>query len=250
MPPGPQMYLKHRKNFKNPTGRVLLAIGILDFFDAIAKFAGRWTLSDGPGSVLCQFQAFFLHFSNMSSAFLSLALALNALYLVAFDGSVDLILKLEWLVIAVSLLIPAVIAAIPLFWQPIAGVRMYGDAQLYCWIVSTYTQYQIYLLFMWLWAMIVFTFFVLFYLRYKFNKLDARMASNSSGPTKSSEMRKFVVRRMIAYLIAFVVIWTPSSVNRITQLVIGSPVYELNVFQAMFIPSRGLFDFLANYYAM
>ncbi|KAL2913069.1 hypothetical protein HK105_207414 [Polyrhizophydium stewartii] len=242
-----QGFMKDRKSYSNPTGHIILTLCVLDLLDSVARFAGRWTLEWGPGSAICQPQAAFFVFSSLSSALLSLMLALNAMFLVVFEGSVDMIHKYEWFTIAATILFSAGMSVIPLFLQPILGVRMYGDANLWCWIVSVYSQYQIYFTFMWIRGVIVIAIIALGCIHYKLAKLGARMSLANSSNSWSNDLRKFVIGRLVAYLIAFIVTRLPTSVNRVTEIVAGSPIYEMSLFQAGFLPARGMFDFLANF---
>nr|KAJ3415777.1 Mitochondrial translocator assembly and maintenance protein 41 [Polyrhizophydium stewartii] len=218
-------FMKDRKSYSNPTGHIILTLCVLDLLDSAAFFV----------------------FSSLSSALLSLMLALNAMFLVVFEGSVDMIHKYEWFTIAATILFSAGMSVIPLFLQPILGVRMYGDANLWCWIVSVYSQYQIYFTFMWIRGVIVIAIIALGCIHYKLAKLGARMSLANSSNSWSNDLRKFVIGRLVAYLIAFIVTRLPTSVNRVTEIVAGSPIYEMSLFQAGFLPARGMFDFLANF---
>lgn len=53
---------------------------------------------------------------------------------------------------------------------------------------------------------------------------------------------------MMAYLIAFVVVWSPSSLNRITQLSTGTTIFVFAYAQSIVSPMRGFINFLAYFY--
>nr|KAJ3421658.1 hypothetical protein HK105_002787 [Polyrhizophydium stewartii] len=231
------MFVTAPKSFENPTGRIILTICGIDLLDC------------GVSSVLCQAQATGIEFSNLSSSLLGLALALNALYIVVIRGSAQLIRKFELVIILVCLAIPAPLALVPLFVQPTPGVRMYGDADQWCWIVKAYGPFQIYFWFAWLWSIVIFNMLSFILVRYSLLANDAVLATNESSQSRTNKTRNYIIARMLAYLTAFVIIWTPSSVNRVVQMSIGSPVFGLSVWQSIFSPLRGALNFLAYLYA-
>ncbi|KAJ3309932.1 hypothetical protein HDV04_005501 [Boothiomyces sp. JEL0838] len=54
---------------------------------------------------------------------------------------------------------------------------------------------------------------------------------------------------MLAYLIGFAIVWFPTSINRIVQIALGSPVFAIGVIHASLTPTRGLINFCAYFYA-
>jgi hypothetical protein len=53
--------------FKNPTGRLIIAITITDLFDSVTKFIGRWGPESGLNSFLCYFQTWSIQQFNLAS---------------------------------------------------------------------------------------------------------------------------------------------------------------------------------------
>ncbi|KAL2912260.1 hypothetical protein HK105_208251 [Polyrhizophydium stewartii] len=241
------MYFRSPMSFDNPTGRIILAITVTDLLDCVVKFIGRWGPQAGRDSMLCQFQGAGIQMSNFSSVLLGLAMALNAIYIVVLRGSIENIRKFEWLIIAVCICIPIPFAAVPLFLQPTPGLPMFGDADQWCWIIKAYAPYQIYLWFGWLWGIFVFNMLAYFSIRQVLTSTTKMFLGQQQAPS-AIRQRMFLIKRMLAFLVAFMFVWTPSSINRIVQLSLGTPVFALSVVQSVVSPTRGMVNFLAYFY--
>ena len=210
------------------------------------KFIGRWGPDSGINGWLCQAQGAGIQESNFSSVLLGLVIALNALYVVFFKGSIEVIRKYEWMLIAACFMIPIPFVVIPLFLQPIPGRSMYGDANQWCWITSEYAPYQLYFWFIFLWVIFIFNLAAYLLTRHTLNTASSLLVGKRASPN-AMRYRMFIIKRMLWYILAFIVVWTPSSVNRVAQLILGSPVFALSVIQSLISPARGFFNFLAYF---
>ncbi|KAJ3364356.1 hypothetical protein HDU91_002606 [Kappamyces sp. JEL0680] len=189
-----------------------------------------------------------------------MSLGFNAVYLIYFKGDVETIQRYEPLIIAMAFLAPAPFALYPILTSP----TLVGDVDTWCWIGKKNATYQVSLWFGELWGVFIINVIVLVMtvVGVKNSKRELRSGGNSSSQHQSKDEKpkekkekdrlrsfgSFVILRMIAYLIAFVVVWTPSSVNRITSMVTGSTVYELAILQALVSPQRGLINAVAYWY--
>ncbi|KAI8911884.1 hypothetical protein EDD86DRAFT_246126 [Gorgonomyces haynaldii] len=209
----------------------------------VFKFIGRWGPESGVDSFLCQLQAVMIQEGNISSVVLSAFMGLNALYIL-YNGpsSLATIKKYEWLAILIGFTSPLPFALVPLF--------MYGDAQNWCWFTKQNTLYGIYLWFMWLWILFAFNLVCLFFAMRHFSEkraiaLGSSVSVNKSqGSIKGEKASRSVtplVKRLTAYMIAFVIVWTPSSINRIVNLATGDSYFILSLLQVIVSPTRGLY---------
>nr|KAJ3422609.1 Exosome component 5 [Polyrhizophydium stewartii] len=208
----------------------------LDTLGVITKISSSLSLI-GCASLLCQLQAAAIQYSILESALLIWALAISAVYISVFRGSADVLRRLEWPMIATCVCIPIPTAIVPIFLTPINGVRMFGDADQWCWIAKPYAIYQIYLWFVWLWTVMA------------FNTAAFLIARSVISAQLQANALLLLLKRMLAYLLSFVIAWTPSTINRLVQLTLGTSVFELSVWQSIFSPMRGMANCIAYFYA-
>ncbi|KAJ3307809.1 hypothetical protein HDV04_002535 [Boothiomyces sp. JEL0838] len=149
--------------------------------------------------------------------------------------------------ILASFVIPIPFALYPLFGKPM-GISMVGDVDTWCWISKAHAVYQIYLWFAILWIIFVFNLLILAATIWAIKKNEKALKQPVQNNSKMS-FGTYVQRRMLAYLIGFVIVWTPSSLNRIAQIALGYPVYTLGIMQALVSPTRGFIDFCAYFYS-
>ena len=192
---------------------------------------------------------------NISNIFLGGIMGANALFII-YNGPTSLrwIKKLELYYILIAFTFPLPFALYPLL-NTLNGARYFGDADQWCWFSKSTSIYGIYLWFILLWIFFAFNLIALFLTAQHFQKMTTLTnRSRSASADKLSKDKKkptttLVVRRMVAYMIAFVIVWTPSNINRITQLVVGSPIFGLSVAQSLVSPLRGFLNFCAFIYA-
>ncbi|KAJ3309933.1 hypothetical protein HDV04_005502 [Boothiomyces sp. JEL0838] len=233
-------------SFKNPTGRLVLAITFTDFFDSITKFIGQWGPDSGLTSALCYWQAWSIQQFNITSIILGLLMGLNTVYLIYFKGSVDTIQKFEPYMILASFAIPVPLALYPLFAKP-TGVSMIGDVDNWCWISKSLPVYQISLWFGILWTIFLLNLLMLGITVWTIKKNEHSFNQLIQSNTKTS-FGAYIQKRMLAYLIGFIIVWLPTSVNRIVQIALGNQVFAVGIIHAMLTPTRGFIDFCAYFY--
>ena len=252
------MAVKIPSAFKSPTGRLVLAITMTDLFDCTTKFIGQWGPMSGVDGILCQYQTWSITHFNISSVLLGMIMGFNAMYLIYFNGTVEKIQKYEWLMIAICFLFPLPFSLAPLFLKPL-GVNMYGDANMWCWITAEHGVYRIYFWFSILWIVSIINIFTLTLTVMEIRKNQGYLKNLSAAfkpKTKEEDLAakgktfgNFITKRMMAYLIAFFLVWTPSSVNRVYGLFVGEPSFVLNLAQSICSPSRGFINFIVFFYS-
>ncbi|KAJ3262322.1 Cation channel sperm-associated protein 3 [Boothiomyces macroporosus] len=60
----------------------------------------------------------------------------------------------------------------------------------------------------------------------------------------SKPYKRYIITRMLAYMIAFWIIWAPTLINRIAEYTIGQPVFILAMINAATTPGQGFIHFL------
>jgi hypothetical protein len=181
-------------------------------------------------------------------------MGLNAVYLIYFRGSVDKIQKVEPYLILLAFTIPLPFSLLPLVLSP-GGISMVGDVDTWCWISRSHQIFQFYF-----WFFILFIIFGLnliiisltvYGIRVQQRELvvsDKKLTKEQIKQNKKKSFGRFIVKRMLAYLIAFMVVWAPSSLNRTTQLAAGTTVFVFAYAQSLISPMRGFINFLAYFY--
>ena len=238
------MAIKMPKAFRSPTGRLILAITVTDLFDSTTKFMGRWGPEAGLDSFLCAYQTWSITQFNASSVLLGMFMGLNAMYLIYFNGTVEKIQKYEYVMICISFILPLPFSLTTLLIKP-NGMNMYGDVTLWCWITAENGIYRIVLWFLLLWIVTLVNITSMTLTIYKIRKSEAfnSLVMHSSDSQKKSTFGSLIIKRMLAYLVAFFIVWTPSSVNRVYGL-FGGQSYYLDLLQSICSPSRGFINFL------
>jgi ABC-type multidrug transport system fused ATPase/permease subunit len=251
-------FMLYRKpsSFRNPTGRLILAITFTDLMDSITKFIGRWGPGSGVNSPLCFAQAFSIQQFNIASVtrklffiLVGLLLGLNALYLIYLKGSGEKIQKWEPYMILFAFLFPLPFSLTPMFYRP-NNQSMVGDVDTWCWISRNSQVFQLYFWFLLLFIFLFLNILILIFTVIGIKRLESEEAVKDSSTNEKRKKRfgTFVIKRMMAYLIAFVVVWLPSSLNRITQLSAGTTVFVFAYSQSLISPMRGFINFLAYFY--
>ncbi|KAI8924623.1 hypothetical protein BC831DRAFT_464860 [Entophlyctis helioformis] len=236
-------YLKP-KWFSNSIGRLVLALAVADVVDAVAKAAGRLGPNSGAQSFLCQAQATIIQEATLASVFFGLTVAVYMLFIMYFQGSLAILKRFEKQVIALCFLAPLPFTITPLVVKTDGLTNMIGDGDIFCWIGKKDAVYQIYLFYVIVWAVFVVQLVAYFLTWYGIYRLEQEIQTISKSSGKGSSVyRTIMVKRMMAYTLAFMITWTPSSLNRMYQISTGSTLFPLALLQAIFSPLRGTVDF-------
>ncbi|KAJ3162853.1 hypothetical protein HDU86_003828 [Geranomyces michiganensis] len=235
---------------RNPTARLIIFMATSDLMSASAKFLGRWPITLGIDRPLCKIQAAVMQEGDLSSLTWTAILAANLLLVVFFRGRTDTIRKYELRLALFAYGWPLIFALLPLVIRGTeAGGPLYGDSNLWCWIVSAYPEYQIGFFYIVLWM--VFLFNLVSYL------LVFRVISNSgkaletynpnAGGQSLSRYRVAFARTALVYSTAAIVVWTPSNLNRFYAMSQGHSLFALSFMQTLMSPMRGFINFVAYF---
>ncbi|KAK5672748.1 hypothetical protein QVD99_000250 [Batrachochytrium dendrobatidis] len=247
------MLIKSSKSFSNPTGRLVTALAVADFIDAASKLVGQAGPNAGIDSAICQIQAAMIQEGTLASIFISLSMTLNAVYIVFFSGSVSVLHKHAWVMIALCFCIPLPLSILPIFYKvdtpshdinlPPVPTRLYQDAQQWCWIPSELSDYQIY--FFYAELFFIFSFnsiaYVLTWIKLRQSQQHVTAKARYTAAQMATQL---MARRMLLYTIGFVIAWTPSAINRLTTAFTKQPVFALALLQSIVSPMRGFINFL------
>jgi Slime mold cyclic AMP receptor len=231
------LFIYNRSHFNTPVGRLVLCTATADLLDASFKLIGTSGPSAGVDSLLCQLQGTGIQYGTLVAILCSVTLASWSVYLTFFNGSADSIVSRQHIYIAAVFILPLPATLYPLLADPRTygdGTRMMGDTQIWCWITSDFFAYQLVLFYVWLWIcyVAITAASVLTYIHLRRN-------------TQSTAV--FLIQRMGVYMLAFLVAWSFSTINRVTSITYGN-VYVLSLLQAFFSPARGMWNFGAFAY--
>ncbi|KAI8899448.1 hypothetical protein BC833DRAFT_585677 [Globomyces pollinis-pini] len=237
-------YYKYPGEFKTPMGRLILAMSVADLIDASSKFAGRWTMASGVASLGCQAQGALIQMGTLSAIFLSFVMAATVVMVITAKTHFSITRNYELVAVACCFLIPVPMSVIPLMLKSPDGTPLIGDSSQWCWIKGgpTFPQ-QLMFFFVPFWAVFLFNVIALLLVWGKINDLNKNIR-NPHDRKKSF----YVVKRMVAYLVAFLFAWTASTVNRMSTFYFGYSLFPFAILQALCSPARGFFNFLAFVY--
>ncbi|KAL2911372.1 hypothetical protein HK105_209163 [Polyrhizophydium stewartii] len=241
-------YFTKPKWFSNSMGRLVLALAFADFVDGISKFVGRWAIEAGTNSFWCQAQASAIQTATLANICVNLVIALNMLYIVFFSGSVKTLQRSEAALIALCFVVPFAFT-VPMFATPTSVGNMIGDSDFWCWIGSQSAIYQIWLFYFELWFVFSIQILAYFFTWYGLRRLQGKISSATNATARSShKYNTIMVKRMMAYSIAFMISWGPPTVNRMNNLATGQPIFALAVAQSTFSPLHGFINFCVFVY--
>ncbi|KAI8820499.1 uncharacterized protein EV422DRAFT_73373 [Fimicolochytrium jonesii] len=239
-------FYKNPKSARNPTARLIIFMAVGDLMSAVAKSMGRWPVSLGTDQPLCQFQAVLMQEGDLSSLTWTAILAANLLYVMFFRGRTTTLRRYEVPLAAFAFGWPLIIALLPLGLPSPYG-RIYGDTTLWCWITSNYKPYELGFFYMILWTIVLFQIGAYALAgRYIWNTSKAleTMNANTSSVNK---YRMIFIRTAACYLTASIVVWLPSSINRVYRMSTGETSFGLSTAQTVMSPLRGFVNFLAYF---
>ncbi|KAJ3048555.1 hypothetical protein HK097_010439 [Rhizophlyctis rosea] len=234
---------------------------------------------------LCTLQAFTFQTFYLAGVCWSGAVAISLILVVRFrvDPS-DLGRYERWYHLA-CWGIPGTISIVYLTaWKMFGRGRVFGDATFWCWITDAYPELRVYVFFIPMWVIFLFNISTYSYVGITLWRTKKRLAqaahgsdyyssntssvnvstvsyppsqNTQSGASASAQktktkwdqtVRRYVQRTAI-YLIAFIITWTPGTVNRIQNLLYPSdPWYWLFVVHAIFLPGGGFIESIIYFY--
>ncbi|ORX88898.1 hypothetical protein K493DRAFT_384177, partial [Basidiobolus meristosporus CBS 931.73] len=231
------------KRFQTATARLVFFMAISDLMSVISRFIGRWGIMAGSESFLCQFQAGAMQWGDISSILWTAMISLNLVFILFMELSLEDVLKFEKYYVAVCYSVGVVMAIVPLFIDGGNGQNLYGDATIWCWITGSHPYHQLAFLFLPLWTIFVFNAVIYLWV----GRLIWQKARSITGSSLSHY--KYVYGKNVSlYLLAFLIVWTPGTLNRIYFMVNGKSFYPFTLLQSLFSPLRGFINFAAYFY--
>ncbi|KAH6560563.1 hypothetical protein BASA50_011071 [Batrachochytrium salamandrivorans] len=249
------------KFFVNTMGSLILALAAADGLDALGRVGGRWPISLGLNSVVCQLQAFMIQEFSPASANICFVISLTMLYIVHFNGSAKKLEMMQPYLIAMCFIVALPMSLAILVYSPSGnGANLVGDADSYCWISTDHKKYRLYFLYFEVWIAFLGALIAYGATWYRIvnlvkdlglpgtgNKRSMlRMSTTSKGST-SAQPEKYqtaLAKRMMMFVVAFLMIWSPATANRIYQFVTGENHFVLAVAQASCNSLGGFVNFI------
>ncbi|KAJ3276794.1 Cation channel sperm-associated protein 3 [Terramyces sp. JEL0728] len=234
------MFSTQHKSFSNPTGRIIVAITICNLLDSVLQFIGRFPINSGIRSFGCQAQGFMISQIFMTEWLLGFTITLYILLIIFFNFKVSAIREWESTIISMCIILPLPLSFIILFAKPDGVHPLIGDADFWCWISSDY--YAVYQVGLGLLPNIA----IIVGETLSFLAIAVTISGNNKEIQEmlSKPYKRYIITRMLAYMIAFWIIWAPTLINRIAQYAVGQPVFTLALINAIFTPAQGLIHFL------
>ncbi|KAI8929532.1 hypothetical protein BC831DRAFT_443120 [Entophlyctis helioformis] len=234
-------YCTRRKWFSNAIGRLVLSLAFVDLVDSVAKFIGRWGPDAGVDSALCQAQGTVIVMGNLAAVLIGLLVSVKML-IVCLNGRVAAIKKNDWVYITGCFVVPLPFGVALHIISAENGVRMIGDSEAFCWISKAYEPYRFYFFYLILWGVFLVQIVAYGMTSFHLFRLEREIRSLSEvSPT--SEYRVLMIKRMMVYTLAFVIVWIPGTTNRLYQMSTDSVLFPLSLAHAILSPLRGAVDF-------
>ena len=244
------IYFRH---LRTTTARVIFGMAMADLIGISAKSLGR--VGPSFGGALCQSQAALMQYGDLASILWTAIVSCNLLFVMLLDKAVSQLRQYEAVYILAAFLVPVPFAVVPLFIgipDPSSSsgwLNMYGDADLWCWIEPTFSLARLLLFYLPLWVVFLFNLVTYGIVGRKIWAIAARVYARH-GPNAAVHDRKYHYGRCISlYLVAFLITWTPSTINRLYAFVYPTqPSFVLTILMAICSPARGLTNFAVYFY--
>ncbi|RKP08992.1 slime mold cyclic AMP receptor-domain-containing protein [Thamnocephalis sphaerospora] len=236
------------KHMRTAIARIIFYMAIADLISSVSMALGRLGPSSGENSALCQLQAVGQQWGDISSILWTCMISINLIWIMFRGRAVDDLHRYNRLHLAICFVFPIVWAVVPVFAHPAGQPRVYGDADLWCWVVSVYPQLQLILFYIPLWIVFVFNFFTYLAVGRLIWK-RARYIIDTNDMEDVNNYRYTFGKNVSLYLLAFLFTWTPATLNRIYTMVFsGQRSYVLTLLHSLGTPSRGLTNCLVYFY--
>ncbi|ORZ29545.1 hypothetical protein BCR44DRAFT_1070305 [Catenaria anguillulae PL171] len=192
-----------------------------------------------------------LSFGFLASALWATLLALNVYLVVVRKTPVVTIRNAEWVYHLVAWGVPFLVAGIPLVFHPQSTRKdpFYGDARLWCWITSDWSEYRLWFFYIPIWIAFLITLGVYAIVciqvcqSFPLSSDVPELASNRH----SMQARNRLSTKTALYLTAFFLSYSGASINRVASVFLGTEEFSLYVLHALTIPSIGTFSALAYF---
>ncbi|KAG5929040.1 hypothetical protein E4U42_007351 [Claviceps africana] len=148
--------------FHKPINRLVFYASFGNLFTVVGTLMSRSYIDD-VDSVGCQFQATLIQLFMPADAFWTMAMAINVYLTFYFKFDAARLRRMEIAYLIACYGVPAIPAVAFLFIRSSEGVRVYGNATLWCWISQDWDVLRIAIFYGPVWVVIFITFFI--YLR-------------------------------------------------------------------------------------
>lgn len=228
--------------------RLLLGLGMADFFASTSTFLSTWPMPVGAHYLAsgtqqtCQAAGFLLQLYVLSVLYNG-CLTLHYLLVVRYGWKEPKLKKIEPWMHAFSLMFgigTAIFGAV---------IGAYHNAGTSCWFAPPAANYNAYRwAFMYgpIWVTIPFTFYsmaMMFWTVRKQEKAVEQYMQRGEQGARSKYSKKVAVQATF-YCSVFLLTWSFGTVNRFTQLVGGKVPFPLRILQSFFAPLQGFFNCL------
>nr|KAJ3418543.1 hypothetical protein HK105_008181 [Polyrhizophydium stewartii] len=231
-------------------GGLVLALAVIDAFGAIGRIPGRALLETfGDQSGWCRVQAVFVQIFAPAATNISLLMALTMVYVVFYKGSARTTEILQPYLVAacVVLTLPA---AITLLVHVSESESIIGDADQYCWISARFAPYRILYVYISVWITFAGALVAYIMTWVRLVNMEREIKSMSAVQPKSNRFRTVLAKRMMLFVMAFMLIWTPSTINRIYQAAFNDSIFALSLTHAICNSLEGFINFLIFAFTM
>ncbi|KAL8638271.1 MAG: hypothetical protein Q9228_004560 [Teloschistes exilis] len=130
-------------DFRKPVNRLIFYASWGNALGNMATLISQSGVRAGQGSALCQFQAFLIQMFFIADAALNLCMAVNVYLNVFKKYNAQQLKALEWRYLLLCYGIPFIPAFVYCFVQTQSRGKIYGPAQLWCWIASDWAFLRI-----------------------------------------------------------------------------------------------------------
>lgn len=147
------------KAFHKPINRLVFYASFGNMMTNVGTLMSR-SYVDQPDSVGCQFQGFLMQMFLPADAFWTLTMAINVYLTFYFKFDARKLRRMEIPYLIGCYGVPLIPAFAYIFIRDRHGVRVYGDATLWCWVVSKWDILRIVTFYAPIWVVLGLTFFI------------------------------------------------------------------------------------------
>ena len=141
----------------------------------------------------------------------------------------------DWAAAFIAVLVPTIFVLYCL------GANVIGDSIIWCWIVKSRTDLRYILFYALLWVNVLGVFVFTFMGVRQVFKAERNLANVQNKPKQSYRYTANACKAFF-YGLAFVVVWTPGSTNRLYETINGSSPFAMVLMHTMFTPLEGFIN--------
>ncbi|KAI9593078.1 slime mold cyclic AMP receptor-domain-containing protein [Syncephalis fuscata] len=239
------LYWKH---MRTAIARIVFFMAISDFVASISMAFGQLGPISGTNNPFCQLQAAGMQWGDISSILWTGMISINLIWIMYRGRAVDDIQKYERRHLIICYAAPLIWAIVPIFIYVDGTTRIYGNADLWCWVTPRLPTAQIILFYGPLWIVFLFN-FVTYLAVGRLIWQRAHIVARGGDSNGANSYRYTYGKNVSLYLLAFLLVWTPATLNRIYTFAFhGERSYALNLMHGIMTSSRGMINCLVYCY--